>query len=144
MGDFGEVGAAVFGKEVTVILFEGLLISGDGANGCAKVVGNGVGEFFELAERFLKGGGARGDFLFKFCGMLTDSWRAASSCCWTRFSAVMSRAILEAPMNSPNGSLIGETVREISMRRPSLVLRTVSKCSRRSPRRMRLMTFSSS
>ena len=72
MGDFGKVGPAVFGKEVAEVLFEGMVISGDSTDGCTQVMGNGVGEFFELTERFLERGGARGDFLFQFCGMLTE------------------------------------------------------------------------
>jgi hypothetical protein len=38
----------------------------------------------------------------------------------------ISRAIFEAPMISPLSFLIGDTVREISMRRPSFVSRIVS------------------
>ena len=41
----------------------------------------------------------------------------------------MSRAILEAPRIRPLWSRIGETVREMSIRLPSLRRRTVSKCS---------------
>jgi hypothetical protein len=45
----------------------------------------------------------------------------------TRRRSVMSRAILEAPMMRPLASRTGETVREISMRVPSLRTRSVSK-----------------
>ena len=53
----------------------------------------------------------------------------------SRFRSVMSRATFDAPMTRPSSSRIGETVREMSIRRPSLATRTVSKCSTRSPRR---------
>jgi hypothetical protein len=39
----------------------------------------------------------------------------------------MSRAVFDAPMMRPVESRIGDTVREISMRRPSLARRIVSK-----------------
>ena len=53
--------------------------------------------------------------------------RSKSSCrSRARLSSVMSRAIFEAPMISPFSFLIGETVREISTRLPSLRCRTVS------------------
>jgi hypothetical protein len=43
-----------------------------------------------------------------------------------RFQAVMSRAIFEAPMISPEATRIGETVSEMSSTRPSLVCLFVS------------------
>ncbi len=43
---------------------------------------------------------------------------------------------LDAPTTRPFSSIIGETVVEMSMSRPSLCRRTVSKCSMRSPRRI--------
>ena len=43
-----------------------------------------------------------------------------------RLLSEISRAIFEAPMISPLSFLIGDTVREISMRRPSFVSRIVS------------------
>ena len=54
-----------------------------------------------------------------------------------RFRSVMSRATFDAPTTRPSASRTGETVREMSSRRPSLATRTVSKCSTRSPRRSR-------
>jgi hypothetical protein len=56
----------------------------------------------------------------------------------------MSLAILEAPMIRPCASLIGELVSEISIFRPSFVMRTVSRCSTVSPRRIRSRICSSS
>src|ERR1700739_777451 len=50
------------------------------------------------------------------------------------FRSVISRAIFDAPTTRPLASLIGEIVRETCRWRPSLVVRTVSKCSKRSPR----------
>ena len=52
-------------------------------------------------------------------------------------SAVMSRAIFEAPMTSPASFLIGETVRETLISVPSFLRLIVSKCSIRWPRRIR-------
>ena len=56
----------------------------------------------------------------------------------------MSRAIFDAPMTRPASSRIGDTVREMSTSRPSLVWRTVSKCSTLSPARIRPSTYVSS
>jgi hypothetical protein len=59
--------------------------------------------------------------------------------------SVMSRAIFEAPMTTPCSFRIGETVIERSSNRPSFARRTVSKCSTRTPRRIReMISFSSS
>ncbi len=84
------------------------------------------------------------------------SWSACPS--WSRscrpestmlfssaFWPVMSRAIAEAPMIAPFLLTMGEMVSDTSRRRPSLRLRTVSWCSMRSPRAMRLrMSLNSS
>jgi hypothetical protein len=39
----------------------------------------------------------------------------------------MSRAVYDTPIIVPDTSFTGETVREMSMRRPSFAMRTVSK-----------------
>ncbi len=64
--------------------------------------------------------------------------------CWARRSApsarffsVMSLAIFEAPTIAPEAPRIGEMVKDTWTRRPCFVIRTVSKCSIRSPRRRR-------
>ena len=54
----------------------------------------------------------------------------------------MSLATFDAPTMVPVASLIGETVSEIAIRRPSLACRTVSKWSIFSPRRHVLGTVS--
>ena len=56
--------------------------------------------------------------------MMAAKWRASRSNC---FVSVTSRAIFDAPMTVPSGALIGETVNEMSTRRPSFATRTVSK-----------------
>ncbi len=56
----------------------------------------------------------------------------------------MSLAIFEAPTIFPLALLTGETVRETTIRLPSLRCRTVSKWSIRSPRRMRVRIVRSS
>ena len=61
-----------------------------------------------------------------------------------RRRSVMSRAIFEAPTMRPVESLTGDTVIDTSISRRSRVMRTVSKCSTRSPRRSLAMTSSSS
>ena len=50
------------------------------------------------------------------------SWISRSA----RLRSVMSRAMEEMPMMSPRAFLIGDTVSETSMGRPSLRMRTVS------------------
>ena len=62
----------------------------------------------------------------------------------SRFFSVTSRAIFEAPTIRPSESLIADTVSEMFKSRPSLVMRTVSKWSTISPRRIRESTSSSS
>ena len=71
---------------------------------------------------------------------------AAASCRSTseRRRSVISRAIFETPMIAPDSSRTGDIVREMSISRRSLVMRTVSKCSTRSPARIRLRIRSSS
>ena len=72
--------------------------------------------------------------------MAASRARSSSRSC----RSVMSRATFDAPMIFPCASLTGDTVNETGTRRPSLVRRTVSKCSILSPRRRRARTSSSS
>ncbi len=51
-----------------------------------------------------------------------------------RLRCVISRAIAEAPTMRSLAPRTGETVTDMSIRRPFLASRTVSKCSIRSPR----------
>ena len=74
------------------------------------------------------------------CSAVRSLARSAS----TRRRSPMPRAIFEAPTMRPPASLIGETVKAMSIGVPSLRMRTVSKCSIVSPRRRRLRTSSSS
>ena len=68
--------------------------------------------------------------------------RRRSSICWrrtrwVRLLSVMSRAVSDAPMISPVGPLIGDTLSETSTLRPSLRKRTVSLFSIVSPQPIR-------
>ena len=67
--------------------------------------------------------------------------RSAASVC---LRAVISRVTLDAPIILPPASLMGDTVTETSIRLPSFVRRTVSKCCTLSPRLMRDKIISSS
>ena len=60
---------------------------------------------------------------------------------WKR---IVSRETFDAPMTRPSASRTGETVSEISRRRPSFATRTVSKWSIRSPRTSRARIVRSS
>ena len=70
------------------------------------------------------------------CRRAASSRACASRCDSSRrLCFVMSRAIFEAPMTRPSGARMGETVSEMSIGRPHLSWRIVSKCSTRKPAR---------
>ena len=72
---------------------------------------------------------------------LVEEQRGSSS---LRLRSVTSRATFEAPTMLPLLSRIGEMVSEMSIRRPSFAIRTVSKCSMRRPGRSSARISSSS